>query len=228
MTRVLVVDDEPQMSRTLGINLSARHYDVLTAPDGSTALRLASCTPPDAILLDLGLPDISGMDVIRGLRVWTSQPIIVLSGRTDVADKIAALNAGADDYLTKPFLMEELLARLRAVLRRPSVVAEPGTRVDIGGFVVDFGAYTITSRSGQESTVHLTPNEWRLLVPLLRDPGRVVAGSRLLREVWGPGFENRGNYLRVYFATLRRKLEADPAHPRHLITEFGIGYRFQP
>jgi two-component system KDP operon response regulator KdpE len=227
MRRVLVVDDEPQMVRALDINLKARHYDVATARDGSTALRLAARKPPDVVILDLGLPDLPGMDVIHGLRVWTSLPIIVLSGDTEVADKIAALDAGADDYVTKPFMMEELLARLRAVLRRPSAIDEPGT-VNIADWQLDLAAYTAAPVSGNGEALHLTPTEWRLLTSLLRNPGRLVTGRQLLRDVWGPDREERTNYLRVYISGLRQKLERDPAHPRHLITEPGIGYRFEP
>jgi two-component system KDP operon response regulator KdpE len=227
MRRVLIVDDEPQVLRALDINLRARHYDVATARDGSTALRLASRNPPDVIILDLGLPDLPGIDVIHGLRVWTSLPIIVLSGQTDAAEKIAALDAGADDYLTKPFMMEELLARLRAVLRRPPAIDEPGT-VNIADWQLDLAAYTAAPASGNGETLHLTPTEWRLLTSLLRNPGRLVTGRQLLRDVWGPGREDRTNYLRVYISGLRQKLEPDPAHPRHLITEPGIGYRFEP
>lgn len=227
MRRVLIVEDEPQMVRALKINLAARHYHVTTAPDGGTALRLASRLPPDVILLDLGLPDLPGLDVIHGLRAWSALPIIVLSGRSEMTDKIAAFEAGADDYLTKPFHMEELLARLRAVLRRPPVLDDE-TTIAIGNHRVDLGTFTITPVEAGTEPVHLTPNEWRLLVPLLRNPGRVVTGRQLLREVWGPGYERRSNYLRVYFATLRDKLEPDRAHPRHLITESGIGYRFEP
>ena len=227
MRRVLIVEDEPQMAKALKINLTASHYHVTTAPDGSTALRLASRRPPDLLLLDLGLPDLPGLDVIQGLRGWSTVPIIVLSGRCDMADKIAAFDAGADDYLTKPFHMAELLVRLRAVLRRPPTL-EDETVVDIGEHHVDLGTFTVTPRTEGVEPVHLTPNEWRLLTPLLRNPGRVVTGRQLLREVWGPGSEKHSNYLRVYFATLRDKLEPDRAHPRHLITEAGIGYRFQP
>ncbi|TJZ94298.1 response regulator [Actinacidiphila oryziradicis] len=227
MRRVLIVDDEPQMVRALDINLRAREYDVATARDGSTALRLASRKPPDVIILDLGLPDLPGIDVIHGLRVWTSLPIIVVSGRTDTTEKIAALDAGADDYLTKPFLMEELLARLRAVLRRPPAIDEPGT-VTIADWQLDLAAYTAAPASGNGEPLHLTPTEWRLLAPLLRNPGRLVTGRQLLQDVWGPDCEERTNYLRVYISGLRQKLEPDPAHPRHLITEPGIGYRFEP
>ncbi|MFE2425876.1 response regulator [Streptomyces sp. NPDC059373] len=227
MSRVLIVDDEPQMTRALLIHLKARHYDVATAPDGATALQLASRNPPDVVVLDLGLPQVSGIDVIQGLRAWTSLPIIVVSGHTDLAEKVAALDAGADDYLTKPFLMEEFFARLRAVLRRPPAIDEPGT-VNIADWQVDLAAYTAVPASGEGEALHLTPTEWRLLAPLLRNPGRLVTGRQLLRAVWGPGHEQRTNYLRVYFAGLRRKFEPDPTHPRHLITEPGIGYRFEP
>ncbi|MDI5963053.1 response regulator [Streptantibioticus silvisoli] len=227
MRRVLIVDDEPQLLRALKIGLTARGYQVSTARDGGSALRLASRRPPDLVLLDLGLPDVSGLDVIEGLRAGSSAPIIVLSGRTDTTGKIAAFDAGADDYVTKPFDMGELLARLRAVLRRPPVL-DAAAAVDIGGYHVDLATFTITATGEGAAPVHLTPTEWRLLVPLLRNPGRVVTGHQLLREVWGAGSEKHGNYLRVYFATLRSKLEPDRAHPRHLITEAGIGYRFQP
>jgi len=227
MRRVLIVDDEPQMTRALGINLSARHYGVATAPDGTTALRLASRTPPDVIILDLGLPDLAGIDVIQALRGWTSLPIIVLSGRTAAADKVAALDAGADDYMTKPFSIEELLARLRAVLRRPAVIGEAGV-VAVADYLVDMEAYTAVPRSGTGDPLHLTPTEWRLLMPLLRNPGRLVTGRQLLSEVWGPQFDRRTNYLRVYMAGLRQKLEPEPTRPRHLITEPGLGYRFEP
>lgn len=227
MSRILIVDDEPQMARALNINLKARHYEVATAPDGATALQLATRNPPDAVILDLGLPDMPGIDVIHGLRVWTSLPIIVVSGRTELTAKVAALDAGADDYLTKPFLMEEFLARLRAVLRRPPALDEPGT-VNIARWRVDLAAYTAVPRSGKGKPLHLTPTEWRLITPLLRNPGRLVTGRQLLRAVWGPGHEHSTNYLRVYIAALRRKFEPDPSHPRHLITEPGIGYRFEP
>ncbi|MDX3073761.1 response regulator transcription factor [Streptomyces sp. MI02-7b] len=227
MRRVLVVDDEPGFRKALDIDLTARHYTVSTAPDGVTALTLVSLNPPDVIVLDLGLPDMAGIDVILGVRAWTPLPIIVVSGRSDPADKVPALDAGADDYLTKPFSMDELAARLRAVFRRPAAVEEPQT-VDVGGYRLDLAAFTVGTRRGRGKAPHLTPTEWRLLMPLLRNPGRLVTGRQLLREVWGPGNEMRTNYLRVYLATLRHKLEPDPAHPRHLITVPGLGYRFEP
>ncbi|MFG2821490.1 response regulator [Kitasatospora sp. NPDC048365] len=224
MTQVLVVDDEPQMLRALKINLHARRYSVLTAATGTEALESAGRTPPDLVLLDLGLPDLDGMDIIRGLRAWSAVPIIVLSGRTDAREKVDALDAGADDYLTKPFVMEELLARLRAVLRRPAGEAAP-PRIALGGHTVDLAASVVT---GPDGPLRLTPTEWKILRLLLASPGRLVPGKQLLREIWGPDAENHGNYLRVYLAGLRRKLEPDPTRPRHLITEPGIGYRFEP
>ncbi|MEU1284336.1 response regulator [Kitasatospora sp. NPDC005856] len=224
MSEILIVDDEPALLRTLRINLSARQYAVRTAASGGEALDRAAHSAPDAVLLDLGLPDLDGMDVLRGLRTHSAMPIIVLSGRTDAVDKVGALDAGADDYLTKPFLMEELLARLRAVLRRP-LGGAPTSRPVIGDHTVDLAA---TAVNGPNGPVRLTPTEWRILALLLANPGRLVPGRQILREVWGPAQEGRGNYLRVYFAGLRRKLERDPARPRHLITEPGIGYRYVP
>jgi two-component system, OmpR family, KDP operon response regulator KdpE len=230
--RILVVDDEPQLRRALDINLRARHYAVVTVPTGALALRMVAQRAPDAIVLDLGLPDMDGVDVIHGLRAWSAVPVIVLSGRTGIAERVEALDAGADDYLTKPFAMEELAARLRVVLRRPNPADTPG-RVDLGSYTVDLAAYTVSRRPGAEDPgaaeeVHLTPTEWRLLTVLLRNPERLVTGRQLLAEVWGRSFEKRTNYLRVYMAGLRRKLESDPARPRHIITEPGMGYRFQP
>ncbi|MEV6972872.1 response regulator [Kitasatospora sp. NPDC093806] len=228
MSEILVVDDEPALLRTLRINLSARQYAVRTAATGGEALDRAAHTAPDAVLLDLGLPDLDGMEVIRGLRSRSAVPIIVLSGRSGAADKVTALDAGADDYLTKPFLMEELLARLRAVLRRPPTgppTGPPPPPPVIGDHTVDLVATTVT---GPDGPVRLTPTEWRILALLLAHPGRLVPGRQILREVWGPAQEQRGNYLRVYLAGLRRKLERDPARPRHLITEPGIGYRYEP
>lgn len=226
MTKVLVVDDEPQIVRALRINLSARGYEVLTAPDGTTALRLAADGKPDVVVLDLGLPDMDGTDVIAGLRGWTSLPIIVLSARTDSTDKVDALDAGADDYVTKPFGMDELLARLRAAVRR-SVVAGPEDEpiVRTASFTVDLAAKRVL-KDGAE--VHLTPTEWGLLEVLARNAGKLVAQKQLLRDVWGPAYEKETHYLRVYLAQLRRKLEPEPARPRHLLTEPGMGYRFEP
>jgi len=224
MTNVLIVEDEPQLLRALAINLRARRYDVQTAADGRTALTLAGRRPPDLVILDLGLPDIDGIDVINGLRGWSQVPIVVLSARQDQADKVAALDAGADDYVTKPFGMDELLARLRAALRR-ATSDDNQPAVTIGSFTVDLTTKTVT---GGGETVRLTPTEWRLLEVLVRNTGKLVGQPQLLRELWGPGYETQTNYLRVYMAQLRRKLEPDPSRPRHLLTEPGLGYRFEP
>jgi two-component system KDP operon response regulator KdpE len=225
MTRVLVVDDEPQIVRALRINLRARQYDVDTAPDGASALRAASHHHPDLVVLDLGLPDMEGADVIRGLRGWTSIPIIVLSGRADSRDKVDALDAGADDYITKPFGIDELLARIRAVTRRVQPAGETTPVVTLGRYTVDLSARSIT---GGDAEVRLTPTEWQLLEHLLRHPGKLLSQRALLHDVWGPQYLTESNYLRQYMARLRRKLEADPTHPRHLVTEPGMGYRFKP
>ena len=251
MTCVLVVDDDSPMLRVLGAGLRSHAFAVLTASDAGTALDLAARRRPDAVLLDLGLPDLDGLDVLRSLRAWTSVPVLVVSGRTGVSTRVAALDAGADDYLTKPFALEELAARLRAVLRRPALLAPP-ERVEVGAFTVDLGSYRVTragpdAPAGPRTTadpsaseapspsetpwppeVHLTPTEWRLLAVLLRNPERLVTGRELLTEVWGQEYVRRTNYLRIYMAGLRRKLEPDPSAPRHLITEPGLGYRFQP
>jgi len=226
MTRVLVVDDEPQIVRALRINLTARGYEVLTALDGATALVVAAEGKPDVVVLDLGLPDLDGTEVIGGLRGWTSVPIIVLSARTDSSDKVAALDAGADDYVTKPFGMDELLARLRAAVRRSaaSVTTGEDAVVETASFTVDLAAKKV-HRNGTE--VHLTPTEWGLLEMLARNRGRLVGQKQLLQEVWGPAYAKESHYLRVYLAQLRRKLEPEPSHPRHLLTEPGMGYRFE-
>ncbi|GGR97049.1 MULTISPECIES: response regulator [Streptomyces] len=227
MTRVLVVDDEPQIVRALVINLKARAYQVDAAPDGRTALELAASRHPDVVVLDLGLPDMDGVEVIRGLRGWTRVPILVLSARHSSDEKVEALDAGADDYVTKPFGMDELLARLRAAVRRAEP-AGPGeddlTTVETEGFTVDLAAKKV-HRDGKD--VRLTPTEWHLLEVLVRNTGRLVGQKQLLQEVWGPSYGTETNYLRVYMAQLRRKLEADPSHPRHFITEPGMGYRFE-
>ena len=222
--RVLVVDDEPQIRRALAVNLKARGYDVDQAASGEEALHLAAARHPDVVLLDLGLPGIDGLEVIRGLRGWTSVPIVVLSVREAEADKVAALDLGADDYLTKPFGMNELLARLRAALRRHQPVAEEPV-VETPDFRVDLVARRVWAH-GEE--VHLTPTEWSILDVLARHPGRLITQRQLLQQVWGPSYERETNYLRVYLAQLRRKLEPEPARPRYLITEPGMGYRFEP
>ena len=274
MTRVLVVDDEPQILRALRINLRARHYEVATAANGTQALDEAAAHPPDLVILDLGLPDMDGVDVIGGLRGWTAVPIIVLSGRADSNDKVEALDAGADDYVTKPFGMDELLARMRAAVRR-TPAAEAPPRVRLGDLVVDLAAKRVTRQPGQpavpavagvpgtapgtagparepvagtgetslrsaegaaaseadpplDGDIRLTPTEWHLLEVLLRNPGKLLSHRQLLNDVWGPGYDNAGGNLRLYMAQLRRKLERDPARPRWLITEPGMGYRYQP
>ncbi|EME16089.1 response regulator [Rhodococcus triatomae] len=225
MTRVLVIDDEPQILRALRINLSVRGYEVITAHNGAAALRAAAERKPDVVVLDLGLPDMDGIEVLAGLRGWTTAPVIVLSARTDSADKVEALDAGADDYVTKPFGMDEFLARLRAAVRRGAVAADTDAPVvTTDSFTVDLAAKKVTRGDAE---VHLTPTEWGMLEMLVRNRGKLVGQKELLREVWGPAYATETHYLRVYLAQLRRKLEDDPSSPRHLITEPGMGYRFQ-
>ena len=225
MTRVLVVDDEPQIRRALSVNLRARGYEVDTAGSGEEALRQAAAQVPDLVVLDLGLPGIDGVEVIRGLRGWTTVPIVVLSVRDQERDKVAALDAGADDYVTKPFGIGELLARLRAALRRAAPGGEVGAAtVETPDFILDFTVKRAL-RGGEE--VRLTPTEWHLVEVLARYRGKLVAQRQLLQEVWGPQYETETNYLRVFMAQVRRKLEPDPAHPRYFITEPGMGYRFE-
>jgi two-component system, OmpR family, KDP operon response regulator KdpE len=233
VTRVLVVDDEPQILRALRINLRVRNYDVDIAATGSAALEAAAKHPPDLVILDLGLPDLDGVEVIEGLRGWTQAPIIVLSGRADSTDKVEALDAGADDYVTKPFGMEELLARMRAAVRRSGPdTSEP--KVRLGHLVVDLAAKRVIRDGADDADdadgpdVRLTPTEWHLLEVLLRNPGKLLSQRQLLTEVWGPGYADASGNLRLYMAQLRRKLEPDPARPRWLMTEPGMGYRYQP
>jgi two-component system KDP operon response regulator KdpE len=233
---VLVVEDQPQLVRALRINLRARQYEVLTAGTGREALAVAAASPPDAMILDLGLPDVDGTEVIVAFRDWSRAPIIVLSGRTSPGDKIGALDAGADDYVTKPFAMDELLARLRAALRRDEAAAPHNQPVaTIGRWVIDLGAHTVgrsksdvRTGSADSPAPRLTPTEWRILEILLRRPGQLVSSAQLLAGVWGPGLANKTNYLRFHMARLRRKLEEDPSRPRNLLTEPGMGYRYQP
>ena len=224
MTRILCVDDEPQLLRGLRVNLEARGYEVDTATDGAEALELAAARRPDLVVLDLGLPDVDGIDVIRGLRTWGTMPIVVLSARELEPEKVAALDAGADDYVTKPFGMGELLARIRAAERRARP-ADEAPAVETAHFRVDLAAKRI-SRDGDP--IHLTPTEWHLVELLVRSPGKLLTQRTLLQEVWGPRYEQETNYLRVYMAQIRRKLEPDPAHPRYFFTEAGMGYRFEP
>jgi len=224
MSRILVVDDDRQLLRALRINLTTRGYQVELAPDGATALAMAGRQPPELVIVDLGLPDLDGVAVVEGIRGWSKVPVIVLSARHQEQAKVQALDAGADDYVTKPFGMDELLARVRAALRRAvPAVEEPVVRTD--AFTVDLVAKRVT-RDGAD--VRLTPTEWHVLEVLVRNPGRLVPHRQLLQEVWGPRYESETNYLRVYLAQLRAKLEPDPARPRHLLTEPGMGYRFQP
>jgi two-component system, OmpR family, KDP operon response regulator KdpE len=225
VSRVLVVDDEPQIRRTLAINLRARGYQVDLAASGEEALKAAANQQPDVVVLDLGLPGIDGLQVIHGLRGWTQVPIIVLSVREREADKVAALDAGADDYVTKPFGINELLARLRAAVRRATPTDPEVPIVQTPDFRVDLAAKQVV-RDGRE--VRLTPTEWQLVELLVRNPGRLVSQRQLLSEVWGPRYREETNYLRVFIAQIRRKLEPDPAHPRYFITEPGMGYRYQP
>jgi two-component system KDP operon response regulator KdpE len=247
MTRVLVVDDEPQILRALRINLRVRDYEVHVAATGSEALQVASRYPPDLVILDLGLPDLDGVQVIQGLRGWTKAPIIVLSGRADSTDKVEALDAGADDYVTKPFGVEELLARMRAAVRRTGT-PENLPRIQLGHLIVDLAAKRVIrqatvpaegSGDGADAgadagsaapaeDIRLTPTEWHLLEVLLRNPGKLLTRNQLLTEVWGPGYADATGNLRLYMAQLRRKLEPDSARPRWLITEPGMGYRYQP
>jgi two-component system KDP operon response regulator KdpE len=222
MNRVLVVDDEPQIRRALSINLQARGYEVEVAPDGESALEVAARKHPDVVVLDLGLPGMDGVEVIRGIRGWSQIPIVVLSVRDAEGDKVAALDAGADDYVTKPFGMDELLARLRAALRR-TTPAEEEALVETPDFTIDLAAKKVR-RDGEE--IRLTPTEWHLVEVLVRNRGRLVAQRQLLQEVWGPQYHDETNYLRVFMAQVRRKLEPEPGRPRYFITEPGMGYRF--
>jgi two-component system KDP operon response regulator KdpE len=245
---VLVVDDEPQILRALRINLRVRDYEVHVAATGAEALEVAGRYPPDLVILDLGLPDLDGVEVIQGLRGWTKAPIIVLSGRTDSLDKVEALDAGADDYVTKPFGVEELLARMRAAVRRTGI-PEDLPRIRLGELVIDLAAKRVVRQApvpagldpageapageapageAPAGGIRLTPTEWHLLEVLLRNPGKLLSRNQLLTEVWGPGYADATGNLRLYMAQLRRKLEPDPARPRWLITEPGMGYRYQP
>jgi two-component system KDP operon response regulator KdpE len=228
--RILVVDDDLQILRALRINLTAHGYHVIVAPDGRSALRAAADAHPDVVVLDLGLPDMDGTEVIAGLRGWTRMPIIVLTARHASAAMVKALDAGADDYVTKPFGMAELLARLRAAVRRSAVwSADSGAAsepmVETAHFTVDLAAKKVIRAEG--GNVRLTPTEWGVLELLVRHRGKLVGQRELLRTVWGPSHSTETNYLRVYMAQLRRKLEPDPARPRYLITEAGMGYRFE-
>jgi two-component system KDP operon response regulator KdpE len=223
VTSVVVIDDEPAICRALRINLSARSYTVTTAYDGTTGLALVARERPDVVIVDLGLPDMDGADVIRGIRGWSTAPIIVLSARDNEGIKVAALDAGADDYVTKPFGMDELLARLRAAERRAAPVDDAPV-ITTEDFTIDLSAKIVRTAVGDD--VKLTPTQWQLLEILVRNRGKLVTQKQLLHDVWGPAYVAEANYLRVYVAQLRRKLEPDPAAPRYLLTETGMGYRF--
>jgi two-component system KDP operon response regulator KdpE len=225
MTKVLIIEDERTLLRALAMNLTARGYEVTEAETGTRALAAAANEDFDVIVLDLGLPDVSGLDVIKAVRAYASTPILVLSARTGTSEKVAALDLGADDYVTKPFSIDELLARLRAATRRGGVSGSPDV-VEIGTIRIDLGAKTASGSDG--APVHLTPTEWRLLEALVRRPGKLVTGRALLTELRGSPDHTDPSYLRIYIAALRRKLEAEPSRPRHLITEPGMGYRFEP
>ncbi|KQY47939.1 response regulator [Cellulomonas sp. Root137] len=223
--KILVVDDEPGLAHALSITLRASGWDVTTAGDGASAISSAASHAPDVVLLDLGLPDMSGLDVITAIRGWSRVPIVVLSARQHGEDKVDALDAGADDYVTKPFAMNELLARLRAAVRRSTVPADSDDAVVVAGALTVDLARKRVLRDGVE--VRLSPTEWSMLEVLVRNRGRLVGRRQLLQDVWGPGYSDETNYLRVYSALLRRKLEQDPAHPRHIITQPGMGYIFE-
>jgi two-component system, OmpR family, KDP operon response regulator KdpE len=222
--RILIADDDPQMVRALRITLSARGYDVTTADDGTEALRLAVDTHPELIVLDLGMPGLTGIEVIEAVRGWSEVPILVVSGRSDSLEKVDALDAGADDYVTKPFAADELLARIRALSRRRASATEEPV-ITFGDVVVDLSAHTVTRA---DQPVRLTPTEWRLLEVLVRNPDRLITRETLLTEVWGPQYTTDTGYLRLYVGQLRKKLEATPSEPQHLLTESGMGYRFVP
>jgi len=224
-SRVLVVDDEPQILRGLRVVLRTAGYDVATAQTKAEALDAVSVRPPDAMLLDLVLPDGSGVDVCREVRRWSGLPIIVLSAIGDEREKVRALDVGADDYVTKPFGMDELLARIRAAMRRSSITDEAAS-VATEHFVVDLAAHRVSRTDGRD--VSLTPTEWQLVEVLVRNRDRLVTQRQLLQQVWGPAYERETNYLRSYMATIRRKLEPDPAQPRYFRTEPGVGVRFVP
>jgi two-component system KDP operon response regulator KdpE len=229
MMRVLIVDDDAQILRALRINLAARGYDVSLARTGPEALDVAAKTRPELVILDLGLPGLSGIQVIEGIRGWTDIPILVVSGRSDSADKVDALDAGADDYVTKPFAVDELLARVRALTRRSPLDAEQPV-VEFGLIRVDLAAHEVTrpDTDGSRVSIKLTPTEWHILEVLVRNPRRLVTKNFLLTTVWGPAYENEDGYLRLYLAQLRKKLEPEPSRPRYLLTEPGMGYRFVP
>lgn len=227
--KILIADDDPQILRALQITLAAHGYEVIVARDGREAISLATSQHPDLLVVDLGMPVLTGIQVIEAVRGWSSAPILVVSGRSDSADKVDALDAGADDYVTKPFAVDELLARIRALTRRtPAASDEPVVR--FGDVTVDLAARQVTRRvsTGSDEIVRLTPTEWQVLEVLVRNPRRLVTRQVLLTEVWGPQYTNDTGYLRLYLSQLRKKLEPQPSQPRYLLTESGMGYRFMP
>jgi two-component system, OmpR family, KDP operon response regulator KdpE len=226
--KILIADDDPQILRALKVTLRARGYEIITAEDGAEALEMAADHRPDLVMLDLGMPKLDGVEVIHALRGWTQIPILVVSGRTDAADKVDALDAGADDYVTKPFAIDELLARIRALTRR---VVNPGDDpiIEFGAISVDFTAKQIVKRNeAKREPIRLTPTEWRILDILVHNPGKLITREDLLTQIWGPHHTKDTGYLRLYFAQLRKKLEPVPAEPRYLVTVLGMGYRFMP
>lgn len=226
--KILIADDDRQILRALRILLTARGYEVLTASTGAEALSQAVEHHPDLVMLDLGMPELNGIEVIEGLRGWSTVPILVVSGRTGSADKVDALDAGADDYVTKPFAADELLARIRALTRRQTGGTDEPV-VTFGGVSVDLAAHQVTrATEGGSEHVRLTPTEWAILELLLRNPRRLVTRQALLTQVWGPQYTSDTGYLRLYLAQLRKKLEPEPSRPRYLLTEPGMGYRFSP
>jgi two-component system KDP operon response regulator KdpE len=224
VTKLLVIDDEARFLRALAISLRARGYEIETATTGEDGLAVAARAHPDVVVLDLGLPDLSGLDVLRALRAWTTVPVIVLSARHEEQTKVEALDIGADDYLTKPFGMDELLARLRAALRR-SVPVQEEPMIETPDFAIDLAAKRVRNSSGED--VRLTPIEWGIVATLVRNRGKLVTQRQLLQEVWGPQYETETEYLRVHLAAIRRKLEPTPSRPRYFVTEAGMGYRFE-
>jgi two-component system KDP operon response regulator KdpE len=226
--RILIADDDPQILRALKVTLRARGYDIITAGDGVQALAAAASHHPDLVVLDLGMPKLDGVEVIEGLRGWTQVPILVVSGRTDAADKVDALDAGADDYVTKPFAIDELLARIRALTRRV-VSSDDEPVISFGAISIDFSAKQVLRRAGERTeSVRLTPTEWRILELLVHNPDKLVTRESLLSQIWGPHHTKDTGYLRLYFAQLRKKLEPIPAEPRYFVTVLGMGYRFVP
>jgi two-component system KDP operon response regulator KdpE len=224
--RILIADDDPQILRALRVTLGSQGHEIITAADGRETIAAASKTPPELLILDLGMPHLDGLDVIRTVRAWSSLPILVVSGRTDAADKVDALDAGADDHVTKPFAIDELLARVRALTRRtPTTLNRPV--VTLSGVTIDLVSHVVT-REGQRGAIRLTPTEWKILELLARNPHRLLTHADLFTEIWGTPNVHETGYLRLYIGQLRKKLEPDPSRPVHILTETGMGYRFEP